>query len=50
MLPPKQRSAVALRFATDMKYAQIGEMLGISTDAARRNVHEGLTKLRGELT
>lgn len=50
VLPPKQRSAVALRFATDMKYAQIGEMLGISADAARRNVHEGLTKLRGELT
>jgi DNA-directed RNA polymerase specialized sigma24 family protein len=49
-LPPKQRSAVLLRFATDMGYGQIGEMLDCSEDAARRNVHEGLQKLRGELT
>jgi DNA-directed RNA polymerase specialized sigma24 family protein len=48
-LPPKQRSAVVLRFATDMAYGQIGEMLDCSEDAARRNVHEGLEKLRGEL-
>jgi RNA polymerase sigma factor (sigma-70 family) len=47
-LPPKQRSAVVLRFATDMAYKQIGEMLDCSTDAARRSVHEGLEKLRGE--
>ena len=49
VLPPKQRSAVVLRFATDMAYAQIGEMLDTSEEAARRNVHEGLKKLRGEL-
>ena len=48
-LPPKQRSAVVLRFATDMGYARIGRMLDCSEDAARRNVHEGLEKLRGEL-
>jgi RNA polymerase sigma factor (sigma-70 family) len=47
-LPPKQRSAVLLRFATDMAYGQIGEMLDCSPDAARRSVHEGLEKLRGE--
>jgi RNA polymerase sigma factor (sigma-70 family) len=47
-LPPKQRSAVVLRFATDMAYGQIGEMLDCSPDAARRSVHEGLEKLRGE--
>ena len=29
--------------------AQIGEMLDCSEEAARRNVHEGLKKLRGEL-
>jgi len=50
VLPPKQRSAVVLRFATDMGYDGIGEMLDCSADAARRNVHEGLRKLRGELT
>ena len=49
-LPPKQRSAVVLRFATDMSYAGIGEALDCSEDAARRNVHEGVQKLRGELT
>ncbi len=49
VLPPKQRSAVVLRFATDMAYGQIGDMLDCSEDAARRSVHEGLTKLRGEL-
>jgi RNA polymerase sigma factor (sigma-70 family) len=49
VLPPKQRSAVVLRFATDMGYGRIGEMLDCSEAAARRNVHEGLEKLRGEL-
>lgn len=48
-LPPKQRSAVVLRFATDMAYRQIGLMLDCSEEAARRNVHEGLKTLRGEL-
>lgn len=49
VLPPKQRSAVLLRYAGDMAYARIGEVLDCSADAARRNVHEGLKKLRGEL-
>lgn len=48
-LPPKQRSAVLLRYAGDMPYGRIGEMLDCSEAAARRNVHEGLKKLRGEL-
>jgi RNA polymerase sigma factor (sigma-70 family) len=48
-LPPKQRSAVVLRFATDMAYRQIGDMLDCSEEAARRNVHEGLKTLRGAL-
>ncbi|MGH2957823.1 MAG: RNA polymerase sigma factor [Solirubrobacterales bacterium] len=48
-LPPKQRSAVLLRYAGDMSYGRIGEMLDCSEAAARRNVHEGLKKLRGEL-
>ncbi len=50
VLPSKQRSAVVLRFATDMAYGQIGDMLDCSEAAARRSVHEGLTKLRGEMT
>jgi RNA polymerase sigma factor (sigma-70 family) len=47
-LPPKQRSAVVLRFATDMSYAGIARALDCSEAAARRNVHEGLEKLRRE--
>ena len=45
-LPPKQRAAVLLRFAGDLAYAEIGEATGTSEEAARRNVHEGLKKLR----
>jgi RNA polymerase sigma factor (sigma-70 family) len=47
-LPPKQRTAVALRFVADAPYAEISAVMGISEDAARRNVHEGLNRLRRE--
>jgi RNA polymerase sigma factor (sigma-70 family) len=45
-LPAKQRAAVALRFAGDLPHDEIGRVLGCSEEAARRNVHEGLKKLR----
>jgi RNA polymerase sigma factor (sigma-70 family) len=45
-LPPKQRAAVLLRFAGDLAYREIGEALESTEEAARRNVHEGLRKLR----
>ena len=48
-LPPKQRSAVALRFACDLPHREIAAALGTSEDAARRNVHEGIKRLRLEL-
>jgi RNA polymerase sigma factor (sigma-70 family) len=48
-LPPKQRTAVALRFVVDAAYGDIAEMMHISEEAARRNVHEGLKRLRMEL-
>jgi RNA polymerase sigma factor (sigma-70 family) len=47
-LPPKQRAAVALRFIVDADYGQIATMMGTSEDAARRNVHEALKRLRRE--
>ena len=47
-LPPKQRSAVVLRFATGMSHREIGATLDCSEDAARRNVHEGVKSLREE--
>lgn len=46
-LPGKQRTAVVHRFVNDLAYADIGRMTGSSEEAARRNVHEGLKKLRG---
>ena len=45
-LPPKQRYAVALRFAADLDYADIAVALECSAEAARRSVHEGLKRLR----
>ena len=45
-LPAKQRAAVVLRFASDLPHDQIGRIIGCSDEAARRNVHEGLNKLR----
>jgi RNA polymerase sigma factor (sigma-70 family) len=45
-LPPKQRLAIAHRFVLDLSYREIGEAMNTSEEAARRNVHEGLTKLR----
>jgi RNA polymerase sigma factor (sigma-70 family) len=45
-LPHKQRAAVALRYGGDLPHDQIGRVLGCSEEAARRNVHEGLKKLR----
>ncbi|HEX4734276.1 MAG TPA: RNA polymerase sigma factor [Thermoleophilaceae bacterium] len=45
-LPPKQKAAVLLRFAGDLAYREIAEATNTSEEAARRNVHEGLRKLR----
>ena len=48
-LPEKQRMAVFLRSAGDLSYADLAEVLDCSEDAARRNVHEGLKRLREEM-
>ncbi len=47
-LPNKQRTAIALRFVADAAYAEISAVMGTSEEAARRNVHEGLKRLRME--
>lgn len=49
-LPPKQRAAVALRYACDLPHAEIGAALGCSPEAARRSLHEGMKRLRRELS
>ncbi len=45
-LPARQRSAVMLRFVADLAHREIADAIGCSEDAARRSLHEGLTKLR----
>ena len=48
-LPDKQRTAVTLRFLIDSSYGEIADVMGTSEEAARRNVHEALKRLRKEL-
>ncbi|HSI79409.1 MAG TPA: sigma-70 family RNA polymerase sigma factor [Solirubrobacterales bacterium] len=47
-LSPAQRAAIALRFAADLSFREIGAALGCSEDAARRRVHDGLAALRAK--
>jgi RNA polymerase sigma factor (sigma-70 family) len=44
-----QRAALALRFAADLPYRDIGAALGCTEAAARRRVHDGLETLRERL-
>jgi RNA polymerase sigma factor (sigma-70 family) len=48
-LAPGQRAALALRFAADLSYREIGATLDCSEAAARRRVHDGLNVLRQRL-
>jgi DNA-directed RNA polymerase specialized sigma24 family protein len=48
-LPPKQRAAVALRFLGELSHAEIAAATDTSEAAARRNLHEGLARLRRAL-
>ena len=45
-LPPKQRAAVVHRFVVDLPYRDVAAAIGTSEDAARRNVHEAVKRLR----
>lgn len=45
-LPPKQRTAVALRYAGDLRHREVAEAMGVSEEAARRSVSDGLKRLR----
>jgi len=49
LLPAKQRRAVGMRFVEDRSYEEIAGAMDTSQDAARRNVHEGVKKLRRSL-
>lgn len=45
-LPERQRSAVVLRYLADLPHRDIAAAMDCSVEAARRSLHEGLTKLR----
>jgi RNA polymerase sigma factor (sigma-70 family) len=45
-LPPKQREAIALRYLADLAHGEIAAVMRTSEEAARRNVFEGLKRLR----
>jgi RNA polymerase sigma factor (sigma-70 family) len=45
-LPGKQRTAVTLRYLADLSHREIAEVMETSEDAARRNVFEGIRRLR----
>ena len=49
-LPPKQRTAVLLRFAGDLSHREVATAMRTSEEAARRNAFEGLRTLRQEMT
>ena len=45
-LPAKQQESVIHHYLGDLPYAEVGELLGTSTDAARRNAADGIAALR----
>jgi RNA polymerase sigma factor (sigma-70 family) len=45
-LPTRQRSAVVLRYLGDLPHREIAAAIGCSEEAARRSLHDGMTKLR----
>jgi RNA polymerase sigma factor (sigma-70 family) len=49
-LPPKQQQAVTLRYLADLSHKEIAAVMRTSEAAARRNVFEGLARLRADLT
>jgi RNA polymerase sigma factor (sigma-70 family) len=49
-LPDKQRQAVAYHYVAGLAYAEIAEILGGTTDAARRAAADGVKNLRKNYT
>ncbi len=48
-LPPKYREVVALRYAADLSFAEIGEVLGIPEATAKTHFHRAKPLLRASL-
>lgn len=49
-LPPKQRTAVVLRFYEDLTDAQVAAAMGCPVGTAKSLIHRGLERLRPEVT
>lgn len=49
-LPDKQRQAVTLRYVADLSHRKIAVAMQTTEAAARRNVFEGLSRLKVDLT
>lgn len=47
-LPDKQRQAVTLRYRGDLTHREVAQIMQITEAAARRNVFEGLKRLRAD--
>ncbi len=45
-LPEKQALAIELRYRAELSHREVGQVMEISESAARRNVFEGLKRLR----
>ena len=45
-LPPKQRQSVAYHYVAGLPYAEVAEVLGGTTDSARRAAADGIAALR----
>lgn len=48
-LPDKQRQVIAYRYLGGLPYAQVAELVGGTTESARRAASDGLATLRGRL-
>jgi RNA polymerase sigma factor (sigma-70 family) len=48
-LPDKQRQAVTLRYRGDLVHREVADAMGTTEAAARRNVYEGLERLRKDM-
>jgi len=48
-LPDKQRQAVTLRYGADLSHREIATVMETTEASARRNVFEGLTRLRKQV-
>jgi RNA polymerase sigma-70 factor (sigma-E family) len=50
ILPPRQRTVLALRYSADMSEAEIAELMGVSPGTVKSLASRGLAKLRTQVS